>query len=341
MAEPEFADRAPRAVLQGRDPSAAPAFRHAALERRLTLRLESDQARMLNRPSGPVPVQRMALSGNAQPIQRFIELGRPHDPRPVENGENQIGKIRHKDGSFQPFDSDLWAKGMAYRDHHYQGYFGFEEDRVSQIRKWLKDEKGVELDDGPAADAVLYTMEISHLPLEQIDATTCGGSSLTLFPQGKDYVVQYFRRGAFANIKIMYEALQGADPELKRYVAEIRSIDDSRRIAVMERIKPLNAIFDFFGQNAQLASVADLRTYVGENAAALKAAGMAAITGLASLGVSQGDVSFDNMGIKGDQFALFDYDKARRASDDTVEADTASLGKSFKSRGGLDMNKVK
>ena len=341
MAESELADRAPPAVLQRRGPSPAAALRHVALERRLALRLESDQAQMLNRRSaGPVPVQRIGLSGNAQPIQRFIELGRPHDPRPVENGENPIGRIRDKDGKFSPFDSRLWATGMAYRAHHYLAYFGFEEDRAGHIGKWLEEDKGVELHDGPAVEAVLYTMEMSHLPLDQIDVTTSGGRSLTLFPQGMDYVVQYFRPGAFASIKIMYQALQGADPELRKYVAEIRTIDDSLRIAVMERIMPLNAMFNFFGQNPQLGSVDDLRAYVAQNAASLKAAGMTAIKGLASLGVSQGDVSFDNMGRKNDRFALFDYDKARPASDDTVADDVSSLGKSFSNRGGLDINKV-
>lgn len=201
------------------------------------------------------------------------------------------------------------------------------------IREWLQ-EKGLGFEDDESVAAVQYTMDHSHLPLQDIEITTSGDYVLTLLPKGTAYVIQFFREDAFASFRIVWEAMSKAGEGVKKHVADIISVDEARRIAVIERIIPFNAVYDFFGYKPDLKSAEEFRTYVRTNLERLRAAGVAAIEGLASLGVSQGDVSLDNMGVKTTgEFALFDYDKARASSAEAREDDLAKLDNSLRLRG--------
>lgn len=75
-------------------------------------------------------------NGSSAPIQRFIQITNPHNPKAKENGKPPKGKILI-DGKFEPFDKGLWSLGIAYRATLFGRIFGMEEDEVPEpeIRK--------------------------------------------------------------------------------------------------------------------------------------------------------------------------------------------------------------
>jgi hypothetical protein len=191
------------------------------------------------------------------------------------------------------------------------------------LREKVKAAGGLSLGDLPVIDYVYGYMSQQRLRLDQVRTVDSGGGVITFLFDREDlrFVFQYYKSPAvFERTVSLLAKVKGC-----KRVAELLSVIGDQRILVVERLElTLNSL----DRDA-------LRQYVRRHAQEIERQVDATIDVLAELGVSQGDVSIDNLGMRGDQYVLFDFNGIREASYRTVEEDRKKLAASIKHNSGF------
>lgn len=209
-------------------------------------------------------------------------------------------------------------------------------DNIEEILKendWYLDENSPRV--------VEFVMHETGLPFNELKLTTSGGLSLTIIPSLGNVVYQCFKPNTFKNIYLAYQHTQKDQEKLTQRIAMIQRVEPKLNMAIIDRIIPLNEIFAMFDDNEpNKKPKAALVKYIRANANKLAWDISNAIAELAKVGIVQGDVSIDNIGIKNDQFVLFDFDKAREQSKELIEKDQTDLFTSISKRGNIKPDKL-
>lgn len=188
------------------------------------------------------------------------------------------------------------------------------------------------------------------------------GPTITIVLASQPIVLQFYR-SLFA-FQLNLERLQMLMESQTEGFAKIHHIDEENRILVVEQVDSMESLFSRAApsehrlesgeekekekenekeeqpemQTEEKGRSNQLKEHVQENWRQIYADVSAAILQLFKQGLSQNDVSVDNMGMKGGKYVLFDYNAIRKSSLSTVEDDLRSLLKSLR-RYGADISK--
>lgn len=143
----------------------------------------------------------------------------------------------------------------------------------------------------------LRTIEHNPQPCNYI-ITTSSGSSVTVIPVTKNYVLQVFTcNDIYLNVLQFWHAVQHNN--LEALIAPILDHDDTINMIKVQKVHPLND-FSYHGANISGLDVHILEKEVTH-----------IIEQLGEYGLVQGDTRLDNVGTYDGHYVLFDYDNAK------------------------------
>jgi hypothetical protein len=177
----------------------------------------------------------------------------------------------------------------------------------------------------------------------KISVTASGGAVITLVIADQPYVVQYYRTAAsFGTVLPRLKEL-AKDKEASG-TAKILEVNEAQRIVVVEKVQALNTLFPLPSLLEMGEDYEAWRTLTAKQRTALSTVVKSdwekiftqirsEVLRLAKKGISQGDVSIDNIGRRGGDYVLFDYNAMRPATEITVKQDLKSLLTSLEGHG--------
>jgi hypothetical protein len=185
----------------------------------------------------------------------------------------------------------------------------------AQLRQKAHEASAIRPEDLPSIDWLYVNM---HWNIAEVKATSSSGGVITFIPPGGS-VVQYYKdterfKKTVAQLeKLANRGIAG--------VAEARPLaDPGLRLLEVEKVDALNQLPDEGADSPR-------KKYVAENAQRIFIETRQAILDMADRGMSQGDISIDNLGLRGKTkgYALFDFNAAESATQATMERDLRKL----------------
>ncbi len=190
---------------------------------------------------------------------------------------------------------------------------------------------------------LLHVLKQRNIRPDKVKVTSSGGRTVTVIPEDEPFVIQHFLEEVrYQRVKAFGTACADAPPvetvsfgsyqvpafQAGDGIAGMLGSFDAQRCLLLEKVMPLNGLCGGGGggQPRQGQDQEDYVAFIGANADKIVYDINKAVHGLASLDLSQGDVSLDNIGIKDGRFVLFDFDLCGAAR---TESDLNSLKRSL------------